>query len=167
MSGHSRFCVAVLVLLAGLTASPAYSGPFADFFNFSATPQQAAAPAAAPEEECLQRPGKATADGQRWVYRLDGHRKCWFQTAEGTAVKKQVRHRPSKPRAAASVENESAQRQRKAVVDARAELQRSAAAESSQPMRSAPEVKVVNAASVLATGAAAFVPPARLRRPNP
>ena len=159
MSGHSRYCFATLVLLAGLTASPASSGPFTDFFNFNATPPQATAPAAA-EEECLPRPGKATADGQRWVYRLDGHRKCWFQTAEGNAVKKQVRHRAAKPRVAASEENESAQRRRKAAADSRAELLRSASAESSQPMRPAPEVKVANAASVSGTAAAALVPPA-------
>jgi hypothetical protein len=50
-------------------------------------PAQAAAPAAA-EEECLPRPGKSTAAGQRWVYRFDGHRKCWFQTAQGIATVK-------------------------------------------------------------------------------
>ena len=43
-------------------------------------------------------------------------------------------------------------------MDARAELLGSAPAETSQPIRPAPEFKVVDAASVLATGAAAFVP---------
>jgi hypothetical protein len=157
MSGHLRFCFAAFVLLAGLSASPASSNPFADLFNV--TPRQEPAPAPA-EEECLSRPGKSTTAGQRWVYRLEGHRKCWFQAAEEIAVKKQVRHRAAKPRVATREENEAAPRKRKAVVDARAELLRSAPAETSQPIRPAPEIKVADAASVLATGAAAFVPPA-------
>jgi hypothetical protein len=158
MSGHLRFCFAAVVLLAGLPTSPASSNPFADFFN--AAPREATPPASA-EEECLPRPGKSTAAGQHWVYRFDGHRKCWFQAAEGIAtVKKQVRHRAAKPRVAAPEENEAARRKRKAVVDARAELLRSARAETSQPMRPAPGLKVADAASVLATGTAAFVPPA-------
>jgi len=107
----------------------------------------------------LPRPGKSTTAGQRWVYRLDGHRKCWFQTAQGIAtVKKQVRHGAAIPPVAVSEENEAAPRKQKAVVDARAELLRAAPADASQPMRLAPEFKVVDAASVLATGAAAFVP---------
>ena len=105
-------------------------------------------------------PGKSTAAGQRWVYRLEGHRKCWFQAVEETAVKKQVHYRAAKPRVAAPEENAAERRSRKAVVDARAELLRSATAETSQPMRPAPEIKVADAASVLATGAAAFVQPA-------
>ena len=107
----------------------------------------------------MLRPGKSTTAGQRWVYRLDGHRKCWFQTAQGIAtVKKQVRHGAAKPPVAIPEENEAAPRKQKAVVDARAELLRSAPAEASQPTRLAPEFKVVDAASVLATGPAAFVP---------
>ena len=162
MSGHLRFCFAAVVLLAALPTSPASSNPFANFFN--AAPPQATAPAAA-EEECLPRPGKSTTAGQRWVYRLEGHRKCWFQAAEGIAtVKKQVRHSAAKPRVAVPEENEAAPRKRKADVDARAELLRSASAETSQPIRLAPEFKVVDAASVLATGTAAFVPPAAVER---
>jgi hypothetical protein len=155
MSGHLRFCFAAFVFLAGLSASPASSNPFADLFNVA--PRQAPAPA---EEECVPRPGKSTAAGQRWVYRLEGHRKCWFQAAEETAVKKQIRYRATKPRVAAPEENEAERPKRKAVVDARAELLRSAPAETSQPMRPAPELKVADAASVLATAIAAFVPPA-------
>jgi hypothetical protein len=155
MSGHLRFCFAAFVLLAGLPTSPASSNPFADFFN--AAPREATPPASA-EEECLPRPGKSTAAGQHWVYRFDGHRKCWFQAAEGIAtVKKQVRNRAAEPRVAAPDENEAARRERKAVVDTHAELLRSAPAETSRPMRPAPELKVVNAASVFAAGAA-FVP---------
>jgi hypothetical protein len=107
----------------------------------------------------LPRPGKSTAAGQRWVYRFDGHRKCWFQTAQGIAtVKKQVRHGAAKPPVAVPEENETAPPKQNAVVDARAELLRSAPEEASQPTRLAPEFKVVDAASVLATGPAAFVP---------
>jgi hypothetical protein len=107
----------------------------------------------------LSRPGKSTAAGQRWVYRLEGHRKCWFQAAEETAVKKQVRRRAAKPRVAVSEENDAA-REWRAVVDARAELLRPAPMETSQPTRPAPEPKVADASSVLATAIAAFVPPA-------
>ena len=136
MSGHLRFCFAAFVLLAAFPTSPASSNPFTDLFN--AAPAQAAAPAAA-EEECLPRPGKSTPAGQRWVYRFDGHRKCWFQTAQGIAtVKKQVRPGAAKPPVAVPEENEAAPRKQKAVVDARAELLRSAPAEASQPTRSHP-----------------------------
>jgi len=157
MSGHLRFCFAAFVLLAALPTSPASSNPFTDLF--STAPAQAAAPAApaAAEEECLPRPGKSTTTGQRWVYRFDGHRKCWFQTAEGIATaKKQVRHGAAKPPVAVPEENEAAPR--KQVVDARAELLRSAPEEASQATRLTPEFKVVNAASTPATGPAAFVP---------
>ena len=157
MSGHLRFCFGAIVLLASLPTSTASSNSIADFF--SVAPPQAAAPAAA-QDECLMRPGKSTTAGQRWVYRLDGHRKCWFQAAEDIAVKKQVRYRAAKPRVAAPEENEAAPRKPKAVVDARGELLRSAPMETSQPTRHAPELKVVDAASVLATGRADFVPPA-------
>lgn len=114
------------------------------------------------------RPGKSTTAGQRWVYRLQGHRKCWFQAAEGIAtVKKQVRHSAAKPRVAVPEENEAAPRKRKADVDARAELLRSAPAETSQPMPLAPEFKVVDAASVPATGTAAFAPSAVVEKLTP
>ncbi|MEH2504047.1 hypothetical protein V1290_002858 [Bradyrhizobium sp. AZCC 1578] len=162
MSGHLRFCFPAFVLFAGLSPSPAYSNALANFFSFNSAPQQATAPAAA-KEECFPLPGTPTA-GLRWVYRLDGHRKCWFQTSEDIAVKKQVRYRRAKPPVAAPGETESTQRKRKAVVDARAELLRSAPAETSLPMRTAPELKVVDAAPVLATGAAAFVPPAPIEK---
>ncbi|WP_245320470.1 hypothetical protein [Bradyrhizobium lablabi] len=113
----------------------------------------------------MPRPGTSTAEGQRWVYRSEGRRKCWFQTADGTATVKQVRHRAAKrvaapeERVAAAEENEAARRN-KAVMDARAEMLRAAPAETSQPTRPAPELNVVDAASAPATEAAAFVPPA-------
>jgi hypothetical protein len=167
MSGHLRFCFAAVVLIAALPISPASSNPFAGLFN--AAPAQATAPTAptapaAAEDECLPRPGKSTAAGQRWVYRFNGHRKCWFQAAQGIAMaKKQVRHGAAKPPVAVSEENEAAPRKQKAVADARAELL-SAPAEASQPKRLAPEFKPVDAASVLSTGAGAFVPPAPVER---
>jgi len=165
MSGHLRFCFGAIVLLASLPTSTASSNSIADFF--SVAPPQAAAPAAA-QDECLMRPGKSTTAGQRWVYRYDGHRKCWFQAAEGTAtVRKQVRHSVAKPRVAVAEENEAAPRRRKADVDARAELLRSAAAETSQPMPLAPEFKVVDAASVPATRTAAFARPAVVEKLTP
>ncbi|WP_235782680.1 hypothetical protein [Bradyrhizobium murdochi] len=106
----------------------------------------------------MPRPGTSTAEGQRWVYRTEGRRKCWFQAAEGTTTVKQVRNRAAKPRVTVE-ENEAARAKQKAVMDARAELLRSAPAETSQPTQPAPELKVVDAASVPATETAAFVPP--------
>jgi hypothetical protein len=161
MSGHSRFCFAFL-LLAGLSTSSASSNPFTALFS---APEEATAPAPAKDapapakEECLLRPGKSTGEGKHWVYRFDGHRKCWFQAEGVAAVKKPAHHHAGKQRVAAPKENEATPRQ-KAIVDARAELLRSATAETSQPTLPAPELKVVDAAPVAATGAAALVPPA-------
>jgi hypothetical protein len=119
---------------------------------------------AAAEGECLPRPGKSTAAGQRWVYRFDGHRKCWFQTAQGiVTVKKQVRRSAARPLVAVPEENEAEPRKQKVVVDARAELLRSAPAEAAQPTRPTPELKVVDAASVPA-GPPAVVPPAPVEK---
>jgi hypothetical protein len=155
MTGHLRFSAA-LVLVAGLSTSPASSSPF-DFL-FNAAPEQATAPSRA-EEECLPHPGKSTTEGQQWVYRLDGHRKCWLQVAKEVATaKKPVRPRAVKQLVATPEENEAALRKRKEVVDARAELLRSAPPETAQPTPSAPQFKVVDAAAVPATGAAALVP---------
>jgi hypothetical protein len=127
---------------------------------FSVTPRQEPEPAPA-EEACLSEPGKSTAAGQHWVYRLEGRRKCWFQAAEETAVKKkQVRYRAAKPRVATREENEAVPRKRKAVVDAHAEMLRSTPVETPQPMRPAPELKVADAASAPAMGTAAFMSPA-------
>jgi hypothetical protein len=160
ISGHLRFCIAAFVLLAGLPISPASPNPLAEFFN--AAPRQTTAPASA-ERQCSPRPGTSRTAGQHWVYRLEGHRKCWFQAAEGIAtVKKQVRNRAAEPRVAAPEENEAARRERKAVVDAHAELLRSARAVTSRPMRPAPELKVVNAASVFVRR----VRPSCQRRPS-
>jgi hypothetical protein len=134
--------------------SPASANPFA--FLFGASAGEAAAPVPA-EAACSPRPGKSTAGGLRWVYRFEGHRKCWFQTAERTTVNKPVHHHASKHPVDRPEEGETAQRNRKAVVDARAELLPPVRAEAPQPP--APELKVVDAAPVPPAGAAALVPP--------
>ncbi|UEM10347.1 hypothetical protein J4G43_037670 [Bradyrhizobium barranii subsp. barranii] len=104
----------------------------------------------------MTRPGKSTADGQHWVYRVEGQRRCWFQIAEGTErAKKLVQQRATKHRVAAAEENQTAARKRKTVVDARAELPRSAPADTSRPSPS-----VVDASPVLATGIATRASPA-------
>ncbi|OAF18775.1 hypothetical protein AXW67_02630 [Bradyrhizobium neotropicale] len=158
MSGHLRFCFTACLLLAALSTSPASSNPFADLFN--ASPEQATAPAPA-AEGCLSQPGKSTADGQHWVYRFDGNRKCWFHAAEGIAtVKKPVHRHAAKHHGATREENATALRKRKAILDARAELLRSAPAEAPHPTPPAPELQVADAAPVSAMAAAALVPPA-------
>jgi hypothetical protein len=155
MSGHLRFCFAAFLVLAGFSTSPASSSPFDALFNTALRETTAPAPA---EQECLRQPGKAT-DGLHWVYRLDGPCKCWFQIAErSTTVKRPVQHYAAKQRVVVPEENEAAEP--KAVVgDARAELLPSAPAEMSQLTPSARELKVVDADSVSAIGAAALVPP--------
>jgi hypothetical protein len=170
MSGHLRSCFAGF-LLAGLSIfsiSPASSNPLADLFG--ADSKEAAAPAPAPaQEECLPQPGKLATDGQRWVYRSEGHRKCWFQTAEGAvaAVKKPVRNSAVKQRVTARERREAALRKRKADADARAEVLRSTPAEMSQPAPSAPAPKVADTLPTPATGAAAVVPPAPVAASTP
>jgi hypothetical protein len=166
MTGHLRFCFAAFVLLAGLSTSPALSNPFTDLF--SATPAEAAAPAAA-EEECLSRPGKSTTDGQHWVYRLDGHRRCWFQTAATATGKKQVQHHAVKHRADAAEENKTAARKPKAPpVDALAELLlRSAPEETSQPTAPAPVLEMVDAGPIPAPRTARLVPPVSASNDQP
>src|SRR6516225_12276945 len=128
MSGHLRFCFAAFLLLAGFSTSPASSNPFAALFNTAPGDATAPAPgsATAPatgEQGCLRQPGKAT-NGQHWVYRLEGPRKCWFQVAGRSAtVKKPVHRYAAKQRVVGPEENEAAQQKPKAVVgDARAEL---------------------------------------------
>ena len=162
MSGHLRFFAAV-VLIVGLPTSPATSNPF-DFL-LNAPAEQAATPARA-EAECLPRPDAAATEGQRWVYRLDGHRKCWFQIAKDIVpAKKQARPRAAK-RPVASPENEAALPKRKEVVDARAELLRSTPVETVQPTAPSPEFKVADAAALPGTGAAAIVPPPVVPEPE-
>ncbi len=155
MSGHWRFCVAAFFFFASLSISPASSNPLTDLFNLA--PKEATAPAAA-QAECVQQPGKSTAPGQHWVYRLDGHRKCWFQADEArVSVKKQIHHYAAKRTAIAPEENEAALH-KNMVLDARAQLLNSAPAAALQSAASAPEV--VDTDSVPAREAATPVPAA-------
>lgn len=149
MSGHLRFHFASLVVFGGLSTAPASSNPLADFFN-TATPQPAVT--SPPQAECLPRPGTSTPDGQHWVYRMDGHRKCWFLAEAIASVKKQVNRRVAKDHAAIPDETDAARRRRGALIDARAELLRSAPADSYQRTPPAPEVNVADAAPDLAAG---------------
>ena len=155
MSGHLRFCFAA-VFLAGFSTQPASSNPFDVLFNSApaepaaatSPPAEATAATSAPaEDQCLPRPGKSAAGGHHWVYRYDGHRKCWFEADESAMVKKPVHH-AAKRHVAASNENELAPPSRKAVVDARDELIISAQAKTPQPTPPAPEIKVTDAATV-------------------
>ncbi len=166
MSGHLRSCFAVVVLFVGFSTSPASSNPF-DFL-FKPAPDEAAAPTPAraettparAEDECLPRPGKSTSDGQYWVYRLDGHRKCWHQVDREVAARRLVHHHAAKRIVAAPEEDEPALPKRKAVVDARAEMPRPASVETPQATPPAPEINVADAAAVPRTVAAALVPSA-------
>ena len=161
MSGHLRICYAAFALLAGLSTSSAFSASISELFNVG----PATAPAPAPAEaECLTRPGKSTADGQHWVYRLEGRRRCWFQAGEGTErVKKLVQQRAAKHRGASAEENQTAAHKRKVVVDARAELPRSAPADASRPSPSV-LAQVVDASPVLAAGIATRALPVPLSK---
>lgn len=155
MSSHLRFGFAAFLLVAGFV-TPAASNPFTDLFSPNAAPDAAAAAPAPAQEECSLQPGKSTAAGQRWVYRHDGHRKCWFQAEAGTALaRKPVHSHAARPRAAAPEENESAPRKEEAVEDARAEMLSSASAEVPQPTPPAPKV----VPTVPVTGGAVVVPP--------
>jgi hypothetical protein len=175
-----RFRFAAGLILAGLSTSPASSNPFTALFN--SAPEQAAAPAPAKDapakDECLPQPGKP-ADGQHWMYRFDGHRKCWFPVAADTvAAKKPVRRSPAKRRRDVDEENRAVLP--KGDADARAELLRPARAETPQPAPPAPADKPVEvadaapvapvtpAAPAIPTGAAAMVPPPPvLSKPDP
>ena len=160
-------CGFTAVLVASF-ATPAASNPFTDLFSPNAAPEAAAAaPAAAPaQEECLLQPGKTTAAGQRWVYRHDGHRKCWFQADAGTALARKAVHRhATRPRAAAPEANESASRkdtphEDEAVADAHAEMAGSTPAEAPQPAPPESAPKMVQTVPVPMTASAALVPPA-------
>jgi hypothetical protein len=144
MSGQPRICFAGFVLAGGLWTTPSLSSPLAELFN--TTSRQDAATSSA-QAECLPRPGNTTADGAHWVYRFDGHRRCWFLTEGIAKAKKTVRHRGTQDRTASLDENGTARPRQSAVADARAELLRSAPAE--PPV---PEIKVADAASVLDMG---------------
>jgi hypothetical protein len=160
MSGHWRFCFAACFLLAGLSTVAAASNPFVALFG-QAAPAEATAQEQAPaKEDCLLQPGKSTDPGHHWFYYSDGHHKCWFQGAEGTAaLRPPMRHRVLK-HAAVPKGNEGTSRDREAFADARDELLRPGPAATPQSTSHAPELKLVDAAPIAATGAAALVPAA-------
>lgn len=160
MSGYLRLCLTSFAFVGVLAATPAFSNPFADFFDNASREPAASSPAPA-QAECLPRPGNSTGAGLHWVYRRDGHRKCWFLAERITRVQNPA-HRRAANRGANPEENEAAQLRRNPVVDARAELQRSAPAEGGQPTPPAREVKVADADFVSGTGAMAAMPAADL-----
>jgi hypothetical protein len=159
MSGHVRFGFAAFLLVAGFT-TPAASNVLTDLFSPSPAPEAAtAAPAPAPEQ-CLRQPGPATSGGH-WVYRYDGHRKCWFQVEAGAAVaKRPSRSHVARRRITAPEQSESAPPRQQAVEDARAEVMNAAPAETPEPTASAPKLTVVRTVPVHLADAAALVPPA-------
>ncbi|RXH25787.1 hypothetical protein XH99_02795 [Bradyrhizobium nanningense] len=155
MSGHLRCYFASLVLLGGLAATPALSSPFTDLFN--PAPREPAANSSA-RPECLAQPGNPPGAGLRWVYRREGHSKCWF-LAEGVATAREPAHRRIANRTVRPDEDETMRQRRSPVSDARAELSSSAAAGEPQPTP-AREVKVADAASVFDAGAPILIPAA-------
>jgi hypothetical protein len=134
MSGHLRLRFAVCFFTAGLSTSPASSNPFAMIFNGAPAGRTFA------EDRCLARPGKSVANGPHWVYRLDGHRKCWFQVPLDTAlVRRLAQHRSPKQAASDAQEN------------ARSGLQRSAPRYAAEPNSPAP-VQFARATTIFSTG---------------
>lgn len=160
MSGYLRLCSTSIALVGALAATPAFSNPFADFFDNASREPAASSPAPA-QAGCLPRPGNSTSAGLHWVYRRDGHRKCWF-LAEGIARVQKPVHRRTANRGANPAETEAARLSRSPVVDARAELQRTALAEGGQPTPPAREVKVADADFVSGTGTTVAMPAAPL-----
>src|SRR5262245_28603291 len=109
MSGPMRCRYAAVLILAGLLIAGILNAPAsANILDtlFNRTPEDASAPAqdasakdasakqdAAAKDECLSRPGKP-AEGQHWMYRLDGHRRCWFSVPEEAATVRKRAHHP-------------------------------------------------------------------------
>lgn len=139
MSGHWRFRVAAFLLLAaGLATSSAQSNPLEDLLN--PAPKEAPAPAApAPvKEACLSQPGGSSAPGRHWFYRLDGHRKCWYQGAETRASANRQAHRHAVRQTASSADEDEPAPRKKTVADARAQMLAAAPADAAQPAPPAP-----------------------------
>lgn len=116
MSGYLRLCLVSLVLVETLSTAPASSNPLVDIFNTAAPPPATISP---PQAECVRRPSSSTPDGQHWVYRMDGHRKCWFLTEATGKVKKTVRRPVAKDSTASLDERGTARPRQNGVVDAR------------------------------------------------
>jgi hypothetical protein len=160
MSGYVRYGFAAF--LVAVFSTPAASNPITDLLSPNPAPEATeAAPAPAPEA-CLRQPGPASAGGH-WVYRYDGHRKCWFEAAEEGAVAKKPARHVARHSVAAAEQDKPAPRRPKAVEDARAELVKSAPVQTPQPVPSEPTLKVVHTVPVRMTDAAGMVPPAPAR----
>ncbi|MBH5402660.1 hypothetical protein HZZ13_33430 [Bradyrhizobium sp. CNPSo 4010] len=153
MSGHLRCYFASLVLAGGLTAAPAFANSFTDLFN--PAPREPAAPSSA-QPECLAQPGNPPGPGLHWVYRRDGHRKCWFLAEQIAPVRKPAHGRVAK-RSARPDENAAARQIRSPGIDARAELLSASPAEEASPTPPAREVRVADAASVVDAGTPALM----------
>ena len=98
----------------------------------------------------MLQPGKSMA-GKHWVYRVDGHRKCWFQADEATvSVRRQIQLHAAKRSAIVAGENEAASRKR-AALDARAQLL--SATSTGAPQATAPAPQTIDTASVPASEA--------------
>ena len=155
MSGHWRFCVSAFVVATGVSTSPAFSNALTDLFNAPAKEVTAPAPApVAARAECMPQPGRSTASGLHWFYRLDGHRKCWYQADEATASLRRRAHHYI-----AREENEAPPRKR-ASLDARAQLLGAAPGDTVQPPASTPGI--AGAASVQADSGATPMPTASI-----
>jgi len=156
MSGHLRFGIAAYLLVAAFS-TPAASNPLTDLRTPNPPPEAAPpAPAPAAQDSCASRPGPA-APGGHWVYRYDGHRKCWFQAEGGGAVSKRAAH-VTRRHAAASDDNES-EPAKKPVEDARAEMVKAAPAETPQAPPAEPTLRIVHTVPVRMADAEAQVPP--------
>ena len=161
MYSNVRLMFAASLLVAGFS-SPAASNALTDLFSRNAAPEEQPPPAAAAapaKDECLAQPGRSAAQGQRWVYRYDGHRKCWFEaTAEDTAAaRKPARRLVARRSVTAPEPDSSAPRKPDDVADARAEMANAAPAPTPEPALT-PKLTVVR--TVRVTEAAAQVPPA-------
>jgi hypothetical protein len=136
MSGHWRYCTAAFLVLAGFSTTPALPNPLTDLLSPAAKEDTPPAPA---RMECAQQPGKSTA-GQHWVYRLNDHRKCWYQADETSiSVKRLIRHHYA-TRPVVAPEHNDAELHTKAVMDARAQLLSAAQANARQSSAATPEV---------------------------
>lgn len=129
MSGHWR--VAAFLLLTGLSTSSAFSNPLTDLFD--PAPKEAPAPPPVAKEACLTQPGSSAAPGQHWFYRLDGHRKCWFQRAEAAVSAKKPVHHFAARRPVAAPEEDKLALHNRTVMDARDQLLNAAPADTVRP----------------------------------
>jgi hypothetical protein len=73
MSRHLQFYLAGLVLVGGLSSTPACSDPFTDLFNIA--PREPATTSSL-QPECLPRAGSSPGPRQHWVYRQYGGQIC-------------------------------------------------------------------------------------------